>query len=180
MLKADGPPGATSNGFNENLALFDDGRCAMWIDATVAAGLLVRPEAVQGRRQGRLRADADGGTYKGGPTWLWSWNLAVPADSKQKDAARAFVTWATCKEYIQLVAKENGWVAVPPGTRRSTYENPEYQKAAPFASFVLKAIESANPNGRPRSPGPTRGRSSSPSPSTRASAPRSARRSRRR
>ncbi len=35
-----GPPGASSNGFNENLALFDGGKCGMWIDATVAAGLI--------------------------------------------------------------------------------------------------------------------------------------------
>ncbi len=34
----------------------------------------------------------------------------------------------------------------PPGTRKSTYANPEYKKAAPFGDFVLSAIESANPN----------------------------------
>ncbi|MFT6451776.1 MAG: sorbitol/mannitol transport system substrate-binding protein, partial [Halocynthiibacter sp.] len=32
-----GPPGASGNGFNENLALFQTGKCGMWIDATVAA-----------------------------------------------------------------------------------------------------------------------------------------------
>ena len=156
ILKADGPPGATSNGFNENLALFAAGRCAMWIDATVAAGLLFDPKQSQVADKVAF-APMPTGTYKGGPTWLWSWNLAIPATSKQKDAAKAFVTWATSKEYIQLVAKENGWVAVPPGTRRSTYENPEYQKAAPFASFVLKAIESANPNGPTKEPRPYEG-----------------------
>ncbi len=58
MMKADGPPGASSNGFNENLALFNDGKCGMWIDATVAAGLRDRSEAIEGFRQGRLRARA--------------------------------------------------------------------------------------------------------------------------
>ena len=29
LMKADGPPGASSNGFNENLALFTDGKCGM-------------------------------------------------------------------------------------------------------------------------------------------------------
>ena len=38
LLNNYGPPGASSNGFNENLALFSTGKCAMWIDATVAAG----------------------------------------------------------------------------------------------------------------------------------------------
>ena len=43
-MKADGPPGASSNGFNENLALFNDGKCGMWIDATVAAGFVTDPK----------------------------------------------------------------------------------------------------------------------------------------
>jgi sorbitol/mannitol transport system substrate-binding protein len=38
LLKKYGPPGA-ANGFNENLALFN-GKCGMWIDATVAASFV--------------------------------------------------------------------------------------------------------------------------------------------
>lgn len=156
IMKADGPPGATSNGFNENLALFASGHCGMWVDATVAAGLLFD------KKQSKV-ADEVGfaamptGSFTGAPTWLWSWNLAIPATSRQQAAARTFVTWATSKEYIQLVARNNGWVAVPPGTRRSTYDNPDYQKAAPFASFVRKAIEVANPNGQTKEPRPYTG-----------------------
>ena len=147
ILKADGPPGATSNGFNENLALFASGHCGMWIDATVAGGLLYDKKQSQVADEVGF-APIPTGSYKGGPTWLWSWNLAIPATSKQQDAAKTFISWATSKEYIALVAKENGWVAVPPGTRQSTYDNPDYQKVAPFAAFVLKAIESANPDGQ--------------------------------
>ena len=58
LMKADGPPGASSNGFNENLALFNDGKCGMWIDATVAAGLVTDRQGFEGCRQGRLRARA--------------------------------------------------------------------------------------------------------------------------
>jgi sorbitol/mannitol transport system substrate-binding protein len=156
ILKADGPPGATSNGFNENLALFATGHCGMWIDATVAAGLLFD------KKQSQV-ADEVGfapfpvGSFKGGPTWLWSWNLAIPASTKQADAAKTFVSWATSKDYIALVAKNNGWVAVPPGTRDSTYSNPDYKKAAPFADFVVKAIDSANPTGSTKEPRPYTG-----------------------
>ena len=94
------------------------------------------------------------GTFKGGPTWLWSWNLAIPSSSKNVDAAKQFVTWATSKDYVQLVAKTDGWVNAPPGTRSSTYSNPDYQKVAPFAGFVLKAIENSNPNGSTAQPRP--------------------------
>lgn len=144
LLKSDGPPGATSNGFNESLALFATGHCAMWIDATVAATLLFSGEhsSVAGTVS---YAPMPVGQDPGAPTWLWSWNLAVPASSKHADAASKFVMWATSKDYHELVAKTEGWIAVPPGTRQSTYGSAEYRRAAPFAEFVKNAISTAIP-----------------------------------
>ena len=153
ILKADGPPGASSNGFNENLALFASGKCGMWIDATVAGGMLFDKKQSQVADKVGF-APMPTGSFTGGPTWLWSWNLAIPASTKHADAARTFVTWATSKDYIKLVAKENGWVSVPPGTRASTYASADYQKAAPFAQFVEKAINVANPDGQTKEPRP--------------------------
>jgi sorbitol/mannitol transport system substrate-binding protein len=81
-----------------------------------------------------------------GSHWLWSWSLAMESSSKQKDAAFKFLTWATSKNYLALVAKDKGWVSVPPGTRVSLYSNPNYQKAASFAGLVLQSIQTADPN----------------------------------
>jgi sorbitol/mannitol transport system substrate-binding protein len=143
LLNNYGPPGASSNGFNENLALFATGKCGMWVDATVAAGLLSNPDQSQVYdKVGFARAPIE--EYPNGSNWLWAWALAVPKTSKSPEAAQRFVAWATSKEYIQLVADQNGWVAVPPGTRTSTYQNPNYQKAAPFAGIVLNSIQSAD------------------------------------
>ena len=71
--------------------------------------------------------------------------MGIPASSTKIDAAKTFVTWATSKKYIELVAKTNGWVSSPPGTRYSTYKNPEYLKAASFAKTTLDSINSADP-----------------------------------
>jgi sorbitol/mannitol transport system substrate-binding protein len=145
LLKNDGPPGSTSNGFNETLVLFASGHCAMWIDSTVAATLLYDS------KQSRVASTVDYapmplGDDAAAPTWLWSWNLAVPASSKHAEAAMKFIIWATSKNYIRLVAKTEGWIAVPPGTRQSTYDAAEYRHAAPFAGFVLNAIDTASPD----------------------------------
>ena len=78
-----------------------------------------------------------------GSHWLWSWVFAIPEKSKAPDAAEKFALWATSKDYIKLVAEDAGWATVPPGTRTSTYENPEYQKSAPFAAVTLKAMQTA-------------------------------------
>ncbi|WP_233864325.1 ABC transporter substrate-binding protein [Paraburkholderia adhaesiva] len=144
LLKKDGPPGASSNGFNENLTLMSSGKCGMWIDATVAAGILFNKQQSQVADKIGFAA-APTQVTPNGSHWLWSWALAVPKSSKSKEAAQKFVEWATSKEYIELVAKDQGWASVPSGTRKSTYARPEYRAAAPFADFVLKAIVSADP-----------------------------------
>ncbi|PWC76960.1 sugar ABC transporter substrate-binding protein [Azospirillum sp. TSH64] len=144
LMKDAGPPGASSNGFNENLALFQSGKCAMWIDATVAASFVSNPAQSKVADKVGYALAPDTGLGKRS-NWLWAWNLAIPASSKKGDAAQAFISWATSKEYLDLVAKEEGWANVPPGTRTSLYANPEYRKTAPFADLTLKSIQAADP-----------------------------------
>jgi len=153
LLKNYGPPGSSANSFNEILALTNSGKCGMWIDATIAASFVSDPKQSKVADQMAF-AQAPTAVTPKGANWLWSWNLAIPAGSKKVDAAQKFVTWATSKDYIQLVGKTNGWANVPTGTRKSTYANADFQKAARFASAELKAIESANPNDStlPKSP----------------------------
>ena len=142
MMKADGPPGAAANGFNENLALFNAGKCGMWIDATVAAGFVSDPKqsTVADKVAFALAADAGLGDHG---NWLWSWALGVPASSKKIDAAEKFIGWATSKHYTELVAAKFGWGAAPPGTRKSLYANPEYAKI-PFAKLTLDSMNAAD------------------------------------
>ncbi|MGJ7612365.1 MULTISPECIES: ABC transporter substrate-binding protein [unclassified Variovorax] len=143
MMKKDGPPGASANSFNENLALFNEGKCAAWVDATIAASFVSDPK--QSKVADKVAfTQAPTATTPKGANWLWSWNLAIPASSSKDEAAQKFIKWATSKDYINLVAKETGWASVPTGTRKSTYANPEFQKVAKFAEAEKKAIDSAN------------------------------------
>ncbi|KUJ76901.1 sugar ABC transporter substrate-binding protein [Ruegeria marisrubri] len=139
-----GPPGASTNGFNENLSLFQQGKCGMWIDATVAASFVTNPNDSTVADKVGFALAPDNGLGKRG-NWLWAWSLAIPAGSDATDAAKKFVAWATSKDYTALVASKEGWANVPPGTRTSLYENPEYQSAAPFAEMTLGSINAADP-----------------------------------
>ena len=144
LMNDAGPQGASSNGFNENLALFQQGNCGMWIDATVAASFVSNPkESTVADKVGYALAP-DTGLGKRG-NWLWAWNLAIPAGSQKTEAAQKFIAWATSKDYAALVAEKEGWANVPPGTRTSLYENAEYQKAAPFAKMTIDSINAADP-----------------------------------
>ena len=144
LMNDAGPQGASSNGFNENLALFQQGKCGMWIDATVAASFVSNPKDSTVADKVGYALAPDNGLGKRG-NWLWAWTLAIPAGSQKADAAEKFIAWATSKAYLELVASKEGWANVPPGTRTSLYENPEYQKAAPFAKMTLDSINSADP-----------------------------------
>jgi sorbitol/mannitol transport system substrate-binding protein len=153
-LMADaGPPGASSNGFNENLALFQQGKCAVWIDATVAASFVTNPDDSTVADSVGFAMAPDRGLGRRA-NWLWAWSLAIPSSSDSVDAAQEFITWATSKEYLELVASTEGWANVPPGTRTSLYENPQYLDAAPFAQMTLDSISAADPNNPTVQPAP--------------------------
>jgi len=142
-MKKAGPPGASSNGFNENLALFNSGKCAIWVDASVAGSF------VTDKSQSKV-SEHVGFTYAPhqvtdkGSAWMYSWALAIPTSSKAKDAAQTFASWATSKEYGALVAEKDGIANVPPGTRASTYSE-AYMQAAPFARVTLESLKVADP-----------------------------------
>ncbi|MGP6088580.1 ABC transporter substrate-binding protein [Antarctobacter jejuensis] len=144
LMNEAGPPGASSNGFNENLSLFQQGKCGMWIDATVAASFVTNPTDSEVADKVGFALAPNTGLGKNS-NWLWAWALAIPAGTQKEDAAKEFIKWATSKEYIQLVAANEGWANVPPGARTSLYETPEYQ-AVPFAQMTLDSILSADPN----------------------------------
>ena len=143
LLSKYGPPGAITDGYNENRALFANGNCAMWVDATSAAGYLLDPS------QSRVATTTDFAkapiaNVSNGPGWVWSWGLAIPASSMRADIAKQFIKWATSRQYIATVGERFGWLRIPPGSRKSTYEIPAYLQAAPFAPLVREAILSAD------------------------------------
>lgn len=134
-----GPPGSEGNSFNEILALYNEGKCGLWIDATIAASFL--------EVDGVAYAQSPNAGNPVGANWLWAWAMAVPTGTDNTDEAKAFIEWATSKAYIEAVGNhpDFGWGSVPTGTRASTYEIAEFQAAAPFAAAELAAIESAAP-----------------------------------
>ncbi|WP_209833976.1 sugar ABC transporter substrate-binding protein [Ruegeria sp. HKCCE3926] len=144
MMNESGPAGYATNGFNENLSLFQQGKCGMWIDATVAASFVTNPDdSTVADKVGFALAPNSEGVDKRA-NWLWAWALAIPAGTQKEDAAKQFIEWATSKDYIELVAENEGWANVPPGARTSLYENANY-KDIPFAKMTLESILLADP-----------------------------------
>jgi sorbitol/mannitol transport system substrate-binding protein len=143
LVKDAGEKDAASASFNECLTQYKDGKVAMWYDATVAAGLLEADDSAVKGKNGYAAAPVNETDASG---WLWSWALAIPVTSSKADLGWEYISFATGPQYLEQAGSRipGGWAAIPPGTRESTYEIPEYkQAAAAFAEPTLESIASA-------------------------------------
>ena len=156
LLQKYGEPDASNSGWQECVSLMTQGKAAMFYDATSFGGVLETPSS--SKIAGNVGyAYAPTKVTPNGSRWLWAWSLGIVNSSHNKDAAFQFLTWATSPQYLTLAGKTFGWGNVPPGTRTSIYQNPEYQKAAPFASVTLDSINTATPDQPTLNPVPYHG-----------------------
>lgn len=143
LLASAGEKDPVSYSFNECLTALKTGKVAMWYDASVAASMLEADDSPVKGKMGYAHAPVVKTKEAG---WLWSWNLAVPANTQNKAAAVKFIKWATSKDYHKLVGTKLGWSLVPPGARTSTYAIPEYKEAAAaYAPITLEVMSAVNP-----------------------------------
>jgi len=143
LVRDAGERDAASASFNECLRQYLNGKVAIWYDATVGAGQIEAANSPVRGKNGYAAAPVQRTKASG---WLWSWALAIPRTSNRSDLAWRYVAWATGPQYVEEAGPRiaAGWGAIPPGTRRSTYETPEYRTAArAFAKPTLAAIRSA-------------------------------------
>jgi sorbitol/mannitol transport system substrate-binding protein len=144
LIRKDGEAGASNDSFNQLLTLYGQNKCAMWYDSTVAATSIATTYPSVFANTGYAFAPVDKTTSSG---WLWTWSLGIPQGTANSGAAWKFVSWATSKSYDSLVAAKYGWAAVPPGSRTSLYNTPQYQAAAKaFAGITLASIDSTDPD----------------------------------
>jgi sorbitol/mannitol transport system substrate-binding protein len=104
-MKKSGTQVASSNGLNENLALFNSEKCVIWVDASVAGSFVTDKNQSKVSDHVGLRHAPHEVTDKGS-AWLYFWALAIPTSYKAKEAAKTFSAWATFKEFGALVAEK--------------------------------------------------------------------------
>ena len=154
LLREHGEAGAAQSGYAECLNNMVQSKTAMWYDASAGAATLEASDSPVKGKIGYTQAPVKETEHSG---WLWTWSWGIQKASKKQEAAAEFVKWASSKEYEQLVADELGWASAPAGKRLSTYENPEYQKDAPFAKAEQEAVMNANPDDPGVQPRPYKG-----------------------
>jgi sorbitol/mannitol transport system substrate-binding protein len=155
LVREHGETGAPQAGFTECLNNLIQGNAAMWYDATSAAGSL---EAADSPVKGKIGYVAAPVVETKSSGWLYAWSWSIQQASQKKDNAWRFISWASSREYEELVGEQLGWSRVPAGKRASTYENPDYlAEASAFAEPTVEAIRSADPNNPGVQPRPAPG-----------------------
>jgi len=155
LVRKHGEAGAPQAGFTECLNNLEQSKVAMWYDATSAAGSLEASGSPVAGKIGHVAAPVVQTKTSG---WLYAWSWAIEKASKKQDNAWKFISWASGKEYENLVGTTLGWTSVPAGKRLSTYANPDYLKASSaFAAPTKDAILSADPNNAGVQPRPVPG-----------------------
>lgn len=142
LQKDAGAPEATSNGYTETLNLMSSGKAAIYYDATVSADVFEGDDSAVKGKMGYAMSPS--GPGKGNTQTVGGWSIGLTSSSQNKDAAFDFMQWVTSKDYVQLVAKEKGWLNVLTGARASTYQAEEYRALAPYADLVLESLENVD------------------------------------
>jgi sorbitol/mannitol transport system substrate-binding protein len=142
LVRNYGEVGASSAGFSECGTAYAQGKAAMWYDATSMTGTTEDPTSSKVVGLNGYAPAPVVNTKAGG--WLYTWSLAIPKTTTNKDAAWQFMSWMTDKQYMSLVGNTMGWSQVPPGSRLSTYQIPQYVSAAKaYAQPTLNSIDNA-------------------------------------
>lgn len=82
LLRQYGQPHATQSGFIETLQLFAEGHCAIWVDATVAAGYLFDKQ-VSNVAETAGFASQPQGELPSQWLWIWAWQYLTPQNSNK-------------------------------------------------------------------------------------------------
>jgi polyol transport system substrate-binding protein len=156
LLNKYGEPGAASSGFSECVTAYSQGQAAMWYDATsMVSTVESKADSKVVGKSGYAPAPVQETAHSG---WLYTWSLGIPKTSTHKDDAWKFLSWVTSKQYIRLVGDKLGWARVPPGSRLSTYQIPQYKKIAKsYARPTLDALRFADPKHPTKDPVPYTG-----------------------
>ena len=112
--------------------------------SSAARAAIEDPQASKVAEQERIRLAAR--SQDGRPSgWLYTWSLAIPATSPNKQNAWDFVAWMTSKSYIHTVGSKLGWSRVCSGSRFSSYQIPQYKKmSAVYGPLTLQSMNATN------------------------------------
>ncbi|MDP9470676.1 MAG: sugar ABC transporter substrate-binding protein [Chloroflexota bacterium] len=119
LARNSGPRGAENNSWPENVALFQQGSLAMFVDASVFKVNVEDPSKSQVAGKVGYAVLPKGPVAQDPASFVWG--ISISSQSKHKEAAWYFIQWATSKPQTLELLKRGIPVA-----RTSTWSDPSY------------------------------------------------------
>ncbi|HEX2913374.1 MAG TPA: sugar ABC transporter substrate-binding protein [Chloroflexia bacterium] len=125
LLRQYGPQGTLNMSWPQAVAIFQQGKAAMWIDAdSLYTNVLDKTKSTVADKVGYAQFPAGPAGSK--PYNITSWALGMNAASSNKEAAWKFIQWATSKDMVMQL--QQGGL---PGARTSVWDDPAGLKGFP-------------------------------------------------
>ncbi len=136
-----GPEGGNAFGFSEMKNAFLQGKAAMYLDSVSIAGEAEDP--TKSKIAGKIgwAVHPKGKTYA---SQTGGFGIAIPNNSKKKEAAFLLLQWLTSKATDKKIALAGG-----SPSRMSTYMDPELQKKFSYYPMFAEAFKAAAYDWRP-------------------------------
>jgi multiple sugar transport system substrate-binding protein len=131
-----GPDDIASYNHEDAVALFMQGKSAMWFDATSMAFNVEDPSSSTIAGKAGYFSVPEGPA--GGSGAIAGWSLGIPTDSGKKDAAYAFIMYMTSREKAKEYNLNGG---IP--CRTSIFNDEEINAASPLNKFIYESVEAA-------------------------------------
>ncbi len=140
LLQKAGPAGVGNYTWYEAVADFQQGKAAMYLDASVFMSQIEDPEksTVAGKVGYAAMPAGPAGAFANTGSWM----LSMSSSSKNKVGAALFLAWATGKETSLKIGETAGI-----GARASVFQAPSLQAKYPaeWAEASVKSMQSVNP-----------------------------------
>jgi len=144
ILKKYGPSGVANYSYVEVQNDLMQGKAGMFIDSATLAVRCEDPKvSTVAGKLGYAMVPGDKTVAPG----FYSWTLAVPKNSKNKEAAGKFIAWLTSPD----IAAKVGWSA-PNQALEKVYNIPAYPGTEPLINVMKESLKFANADYRPRIP----------------------------
>ena len=142
LLGTYGPQGITAMSWDQLIPVFQAGRLAMWTDASVFYAQLIDPSKTQIPAENIGIANLPAGPKQAKPYFPVAWGMAISGQTKNADAAKKFLEWATSKDMAVKAMLTN-----IPMSRNSAWQDPQV-KAKMNPELVASQAHAAK-NGYP-------------------------------
>lgn len=142
LLRNYGAKGTSNMSWLEASGVFNEGKAAMYTDASGLISVVLDKEANAHADDVRIARWPESSSSPARPNY-WYWLVGIPRTTEKKDAAALFFAWATSKPTATAIARDAG----TPSSRESVWQDEQFLDFYPhgMAEEIVANLNAVEP-----------------------------------